>query len=104
MLIKSALVCITNYYLSIVTIPMSVANKIKVLFRNFLWNVLDSHRKFHLVDWKFVCHPLVCRGFGIRKIKFNNQALLRKWIRRFGMERKRLWRRVIVAKYRRILE
>lgn len=49
-LIKSALTSIPNNYLLMLKIPESVANKIEALFRTFLWNELDEHRRFHLVD------------------------------------------------------
>jgi mannosylglycoprotein endo-beta-mannosidase len=43
--------------------------------------------------------PLYVGGLGIRNIKLFNTALLSKWLWRFAMERDRLWRRVIAAKY-----
>lgn len=49
-LIKSVLASIPNYYLSLFTIPASVAKRIESNFRNFLWNDLEVGRKYHLVD------------------------------------------------------
>lgn len=30
---------------------------------DFLWNDLDDHQKFHLIDWKLVCHSHMEGGF-----------------------------------------
>ena len=38
-------------------------------------------------------------GLGIRKIGLFNQALLGKWLWRFGNEVTRLWKQVIASKY-----
>ena len=55
--------------------------------------------KFHLVKWAIVCSPIASGGLGIRKVRLFNEALLGKWLWRFGMERAVLWRQVIVVKY-----
>ena len=55
--------------------------------------------KFHLVKWATVCSPIASGGLGIRKVRLFNEALLGKWLWRFGMERAVLWRQVIVVKY-----
>ena len=38
-------------------------------------------------------------GLGIQKIGLFNQALLGKWLWRFGKEATHLWRQVITTKY-----
>ena len=54
--------------------------------------------KFHLVNWQQVCTPLHYGGLGIRNLVHFNQALLGKWLWRFGIEKMALWRRVIALK------
>ena len=49
--------------------------------------------------WEKVCFPLEHGGLGIRKIVPFNQALLGKWLWRYGHEPTHLWRRVIAMKY-----
>jgi UDP-N-acetyl-D-mannosaminuronic acid transferase (WecB/TagA/CpsF family) len=39
------------------------------------------------------------RGLGLRKLGICNQAMLGKWLWRFGEEENHLWRRVIAAKH-----
>ena len=65
------------------------------MHRDFLWG--DSN--FHLVGWDKICAPIANGGLGIRKITTFNEALLGKWLWRFGKEEDRLWRRVVVSKY-----
>lgn len=61
-LLKSTLAPIPSYFLSLLIILASVANRIERMFRNFLWNDSDSHHRYHLVDWKSICKLLCYRG------------------------------------------
>ena len=48
-LIKSTLSNLPTYFLSLFPIPVSVANRIKKLQRNFLWDSLGDDPKIYLV-------------------------------------------------------
>ena len=98
-LIKSTLSNLPTYFLSLFPIPAAVANRIEKLQRNFLWGGIGDEPKFHLVNWATICSPVASGGLGIRKVRLFNEALLRKWLWRFGMERAALWRQVIAVKY-----
>ena len=98
-LITSTLSNLPNYFLSLFSIPASVANQIEKLQRDFLWGGISDEQKFHLVKWATVCTPIASGGLGIRKVRTFNEALLGKWLWRFGMERVALWRQVIAMKY-----
>lgn len=50
-LLKSTLSSLLSYYLSLFTIPTSVANRLERLQRNFLWGASDVEFKFPLVAW-----------------------------------------------------
>jgi hypothetical protein len=78
-LIHSTLSSIPSYYLSLFLIPVSVANKLERLQRNFLWNGMGDETKFHLVNWHRVCSPIKAGGLGVRNVINFNQALLGKW-------------------------
>ena len=94
-LLKSTLFSLLAYFLSLFIIPMHVANKIERLQWDFLWG--DS--KTHLVGWDKVCAHLENVGLGVRKLTTFNKALLGKWIWWFGVEKTRLWRRVVALKF-----
>jgi hypothetical protein len=98
-LIKSTLSNLPTYFLSLFPIPASVAKRIEQIQRNFLWGSSAEEGKFHLVKWEQVCSPYSNGGLAIRNIRQFNEALLGKWLWRFGVEKEALWRQVIVEKY-----
>ena len=49
--------------------------------------------------WEKVCLLCELGGLGVQKLVSFNQALLGKWLWRYGHETSRLWRRVIAMKY-----
>uniref|UniRef100_A0A2N9EVU3 Reverse transcriptase domain-containing protein n=1 Tax=Fagus sylvatica TaxID=28930 RepID=A0A2N9EVU3_FAGSY len=55
--------------------------------------------KFHLVKWDMVCSPYSHGGLAIKNLRRFNEALLGKWLWRFGVERDAFWRKVIMVKY-----
>ena len=60
---------------------------------------IGDEPKFHLLKWATVCNPIASGSLGIRKVRLFNEALLGKWLWRFGMARAALWRQVIGGKY-----
>lgn len=86
-LIKATLVVISNYFLSLFTITVSMANRIESMFRRFLWHDEVEHHKYHLVEWNTYYKPISLGGLGIRRIRIHNKALLAKWLWRFGLKR-----------------
>uniref|UniRef100_A0A2N9FD14 Splicing factor YJU2 n=1 Tax=Fagus sylvatica TaxID=28930 RepID=A0A2N9FD14_FAGSY len=98
-LIKSTLSSLPTYFLSLFPILAGVANRLEKLQRDFLWSGLGSEFKYHLVSWPKICEPVCSGGLAIRHLRRFNQALLGKWLWRYGIERDALWRRVVEAKY-----
>jgi hypothetical protein len=98
-LIKSMLYNLPTYYLSLFLVPMSVANRIEKIQRDFLWGGMGDENKLHLVSWNQVCHPLRIGGLGIRNVLKFNKALLEKWLWRYANESEALWCKVIEEKY-----
>ena len=88
-----------TYLLSLFPIPVDIAYHIEQVQRNFLWGGLVDDSKHHLVNWSKLCLPIQSGGLAIRNLRYFSEALLGKWLWRFGYERDALWRRVIRAKY-----
>ena len=98
-LLKSTLSSLPTYFSSLFTIPIAVAARLERIQRNFLWGSSEGSFKYPLVAWDKVCSPIEMGGLGIRNVVSFNQALLRKWLWRYGHEVTHLLRRVISTKY-----
>ena len=98
-LLKSTLSSLPTYFLSLFSIPQAVASRLEKIQRNFLWETTDEVFKYSLVARDKVCLPMEKGGLGIRKVGLFNQALLGKWLWRFGKEVHRLWHQVLANKY-----
>ena len=98
-LIKSTLSSLPTYFISLFPIPVSMALRIDKIQRDFLWGGMGEGKKFHLVKWSHVCQPLKMGGLGVRNLRLFNQALLGKWLWRYGNEENAFWRYLIFIKY-----
>jgi exonuclease III len=98
-LIKSTLSNLPTNYLSLFLVPVSVANRIEKIQRDFLWGGMGDEPKMHLVNWDQICRPLRAGGLGIRNVLKFNKALLGKWLWRYATESEALWYKIIKEKY-----
>ena len=98
-LIKSVLLSIPTYFLSLFPLPASVANKLETIQRKFLRGSFGSDFKYHLVKWSIIKNPIPDGGLGVRDLRLFNEALLGKWLCRYMNEKFSLWRRVVTSKY-----
>ena len=98
-LLKSTLSNLPTYFLSLFPIPVEVAKRIVKIQRIFLWGSIEEVDKFHLVKWEVICWPYSHGGLGTKNLRKFNEALLGKWLWRFGTEREALWQKVVEAKY-----
>ena len=98
-LLKSSLWSLSIYFMSLYTIPVSIARSLEKIIRDFLWPNNGVTKGLHWVKWGDVCRPKRQGGLGIRPLCQMNAALEIKWIWRFAKEEDAFWRKVIVAKY-----
>ena len=98
-LIRSCLMSIPIYFLSLFPIPASIIKKIENLIRSFLWGETTIKKAFCLVNWETCKKSTAFGGLSIRGFNMMNRALHAKWIWRYTKEGTALWRRVISTKH-----
>ena len=76
-----------------------MADRLERIPRNFLRGSYEKAFKYPLVARNKVCWPIETGGLGIRRFGLFNQALLGKWLWRFGSKTNHLWSQVIATKY-----
>ncbi|GJV05062.1 putative reverse transcriptase domain-containing protein [Tanacetum coccineum] len=94
------------YWASMFILPVSIANNIERLMRDFLWNFGEFKRGKAKMKWSDVCRPKVEGGLGIRSLEDWNTALISKhiwnlitcknslwvkWIHMFKLKGMRFW-------------
>ncbi|XP_074314644.1 uncharacterized protein LOC141649871 [Silene latifolia] len=77
-LISSVLSNLSNYFLSVFKIPVSVSKKINSLLAQFWWTGCKLGKNIHWCSKNFPSFPKCARGLGIRNVACLNQALLAK--------------------------
>ena len=77
-LLRSTLSSLPTYFLSLFTIPKTMAARMESIQRNFLWGASEGSFKYPLVAWEKVCLLVELGGLGIRSVAPFNQALLGK--------------------------
>ena len=98
-MIKSTLLSLPIYFLSLFVISQKVYARLEKIQRNFLWGGGVLEKKPHLVNWSLVCIDMKERGLGIRGLVALNKALLGKWSWRFAAERESFWKQVMINKF-----
>jgi hypothetical protein len=98
-LIKSTLSSVPTYFLSLLPLLVSVAIRMDKIQRDLLWEGMGEEKKYHLVNWNQICQTIRSGGLGIRNPRLFNQALLGKWLWRFGTNQDAFWRKIIISKY-----
>ncbi|CAI0385094.1 unnamed protein product [Linum tenue] len=88
-----------NYYFTLFRAPCSVLNRIERIQRRFIWCGTDDSKRGALVRWDLCRARKTDGGLGVRDLKSCNRALLCKWLWKFGVERGKWWRELILVKF-----
>ncbi|KAL9662535.1 hypothetical protein QQ045_027368 [Rhodiola kirilowii] len=98
-LIKAALSNLPLYYASMYKMPVTVAQEMERIQRQFLWGSSDSRRKIHYVKWSKIKKPKQYGGLGIQGMVEKNLVLLTKWWWKLISGKGGLWRKMVLEKY-----
>ena len=97
-LIKSTLLSLPTYFMSLFIIPWKVCARIEKIQRDFLWGGGALEKKTSFGDWNLVCADKKGR-LRIHSLVALNKTLLRKWSWIFVEERESFWKQVIIGKF-----
>ena len=98
-LIRSILLNLPIYFMSLFRILSLVCKRLEKIQREFLWGGANMKKKPHLVKWATVYIDKKVGNLGVRGLYKLNKALLGKWNWQFANERNSLWRETIRRKF-----
>ena len=85
--------------MSFIKFPKWAIRIINTHLANCLWNDNAEAHKIHLVKWDSVAMLKDFGGLGIPNLRYLNISLLASWIKRYNVDRHKLWRQYIDFKY-----
>jgi len=98
-LIKSCLSSIPVYLLSFIKFPKWVIKMLNTHMANFLWDDCENNHRYHLANWELVSMHKDFGGLGIPNLRDLNLCLLASWLKRYNVDRDKLWKELIDFKY-----
>ena len=98
LLVKSILMSLAVYWLSLARMPGTILNYIRRYIFNFLWGCSQGKHKYPLVDWFTISKPYALEGWNIKNPEWFSLALHTKsfWLVLNGVG---LWSQIIKHKY-----
>ena len=99
-LLKSCLVSIPVYLISVIKFPKWAIECINSQMANFLWNDHEGKHKYHLSNWQSLALLKDYGGWGIPDLGCLNMSLLSSWINRYHLSGDVIWKKIIDHKYR----
>lgn len=98
-LIKSMLISIPVYFMTIAKLPNRTLDQLNSMMRRFLWGKIENDRYMTFIAWHKICAEYEEGGLGVRDLKLFNQSLLIKIVWQLALQQDRLWVKVVRAKY-----
>ncbi|KAJ3704591.1 hypothetical protein LUZ61_008296 [Rhynchospora tenuis] len=98
-LIKSVLMTMPVYYMSIELLPKRVIKEINSLLAKFFWGKTDQNRYLAYIAWKKVCKPVDMGGLGVKDLQSFGEALFLKLVWSLMADEDKPWVKVCKAKY-----
>lgn len=98
-LIKSVLLSVPIYFMSIARLPNIKIKELTGIMRRFLWGKVGQNRYLSLIAWRKICVSIEDEGLGIREVDLFNKALLQKITWQVAANQNRIWIQIMQAKY-----
>jgi hypothetical protein len=99
-LIRSFLASIPVYLLSFIKFPKWAVRLLESQMAHYLWNDGDNVHKYHLASWKQVAMKKEYEGLGIPDLRELNLCFLGSWIRKYFVDKNKIWRHLVDFKYK----
>jgi hypothetical protein len=99
MLLKSCLASIPVYLLSFIKFPKWAIKIMNTHMGNYLWNNSVDNHKYHLANWELVSVSKEQGGLGLPNLRDLNISLLASWLKRYSVDKDKLWKELIDHKY-----
>ncbi|KAJ4788160.1 RNA-directed DNA polymerase (reverse transcriptase)-related family protein [Rhynchospora pubera] len=98
-LIKSVLMTMPVYYMSLEMLPRGVIKDINKLMAKFFWGKTNQTRYLSLIAWKNVCKPVEKGGLGVKHLQSFGEALFMKIVWALMADEDKPWVQMCKAKY-----
>jgi hypothetical protein len=99
-LIKTCLASVPVYLLSFLKFPKWVIRLLESQMTHCLWNNDSDSHKYHLANWKLVSMKKDFGGLWVPNLRELNLYLLRSWVRRYYVDKDKVWKNLIDFKYK----
>ncbi|KAJ3701003.1 hypothetical protein LUZ61_004708 [Rhynchospora tenuis] len=98
-LIKSVLMSMPVYAMSLELLPKHILNQINSLLAKFFWGKTGSEKYMSFIAWKKICKPLEEGGLGVKNLGLFGEALFLKLVWQLMADENKLWVQICKAKY-----
>lgn len=98
-LISSTSFTIATYYMSALSLPKKIHNKIDKINRNFFWNHSNTYNKIQTIAWDYITKPKYIGGLGLRKSAHTNACLMAKVKWSFLTNKEKISSQILKCKY-----
>jgi hypothetical protein len=99
-LIKTCLASVPIYLLSFLKFPKWAIRLLESQMTHCLWSNDSNSHRYHLINWHLVSMKKEYVDLGVPNLRLLNLCLLGSWVRRYCMDKDKIWKSLIDFKYR----
>jgi hypothetical protein len=99
-LLKSCLVSIPFYLMSIIKFPTWAIDMINSHMRYLFWGDSEDKKKYHIANWQLMAQKKESGGLGISDLRSLNLCLLVAWVFRYHLNEHAIWVHIVDSKYK----